>query len=94
MDTSLLKERALTENVSSRGIRVATEHEWKPGDPVLLISMQDDLCCQARVVYCKPLEKGYLMASEARDPLGQICCRTRTFHAGGAVGKATLAAKE
>jgi hypothetical protein len=58
MDASLLKERALTENVSS------------PGDPVLLISMQDDLCCQARVVYCKPLEKGYLMASEARDPLG------------------------
>ncbi len=70
MDTSLLKERALTENVSSRGIRVATEHEWKPGDPVLLISMQDGLCCQARVVYCKPLEKGYLMVSEARDPLG------------------------
>jgi PilZ domain-containing protein len=69
MDTSLLKERALTENVSSCGIRVATEHEWKPGDPVLVISMQDDLWCQARVVYCKPLEKGYLMVSEARDPL-------------------------
>lgn len=69
MDTSLLKERALTENVSSRGIRVATEHEWKPGDPVLVISMQDDLCCRARVVYCKLLEKSYLMASEARDPL-------------------------
>jgi PilZ domain len=70
MDASPPKERALTENVSSHGIRVATEHEWKPGDPVLLISMQDDLCCQARVVYCKPLEKGYLMASEARDRLG------------------------
>ena len=70
MDTSLLKERAVTENVSSCGLRVATEHEWKPGDSVLVISVQDDLWCQARVVYCKPLEKGYLIASEARDPLG------------------------
>jgi PilZ domain len=69
MDASLPKERALTENVSPRGIRVATEHEWKPGDPALLISMQDDLCCQARVVYCRSLEKGSLMTSEARDPL-------------------------
>jgi PilZ domain-containing protein len=58
MDTSLLKESALTENVSSRGIRVASEHEWKPGDPVLVNSMQDHVWCQARVVYCKPLEKG------------------------------------
>jgi hypothetical protein len=40
MDTSLLKERALTENVSSRGIRVATEHEWKPGDPVCWSSLR------------------------------------------------------
>jgi PilZ domain len=58
IDTSLLKERTLTENVSSRGIRVATEHEWKPGDPVLVMSMQDAVWCQARVVYCKRLEKG------------------------------------
>jgi PilZ domain-containing protein len=58
MDTSLLKERALTENVSSRGIRVATEHEWKPSDPVLVISMPDDVWCRARIVYCKPSKKG------------------------------------
>jgi hypothetical protein len=58
MDTSRFKERALTENVSSRGIRIATEHEWKPGDPALVISRQDAVWCQARVVYCKPLEKG------------------------------------
>ncbi len=58
IDTSLLKERTLTENVSSRGIRVATEHEWKPGDPVLVMSMQDAVWCKARVVYCKRLEKG------------------------------------
>ena len=38
MDTPLLKERATTENVSSHGIRVATEHEWKPGDSALVIS--------------------------------------------------------
>ena len=58
IDPFLLKERALTENVSSRGIRVATEHEWKPGDPVLVMSTEDAIWCQARVVYCKALEKG------------------------------------
>jgi len=58
MDTSLLKERAPTENVSSRGIRIATVNEWKPGDPVLVMCMQDAVWCQARVVYCRPLEKG------------------------------------
>jgi hypothetical protein len=58
MDTSLPKERALTENAISCGKRVATEHEWKPGDPALAISKQDAVSCQARVIYCKPLEKG------------------------------------
>jgi hypothetical protein len=58
INTSLLKERALTENVSSRGKRIAMEHEWKPGNPA-----------------------------------GQICCRAQTFHAGRAMGKATLAAR-
>jgi hypothetical protein len=56
MNTSLLRVRALTENVSSRGIRVATEREWKPGDPAPVISMKDAVWCQALVVYCKPLE--------------------------------------
>ncbi|PYT60769.1 MAG: hypothetical protein DMG35_10535 [Acidobacteria bacterium] len=58
MDASLLKESTLTENVSPRGIRVATEHEWKPGEPVLVMSMREAVWCQARVVYCRPLEKG------------------------------------
>jgi hypothetical protein len=58
VDTSLLKVRALTENVSPLGIRVTVEREWKPGDPVLVISTEDAVWSQARVVYCKQSEKG------------------------------------
>jgi len=34
-DASQLSETAIAENVSARGMRVATEHVWRPGDPVL-----------------------------------------------------------
>jgi hypothetical protein len=58
VDTSLLTERARTENVSPLGVRVTVEHEWKPGDAVLIMSAEDAVWSQARVVYCKQSEKG------------------------------------
>ena len=48
-----LKETAITQNVSARGIRVATEHLWRPGDGVLLSSPESTFHGQARVVYCQ-----------------------------------------
>lgn len=49
------KETALAQNVSSRGIRVATDHSWRPGDTILLSSPETGAHAEARVVYCQPL---------------------------------------
>ncbi len=51
-----LKETAITQNVSARGIRVATEHLWRSGDRVLLSSPESTFHSQARVVYCQRME--------------------------------------
>ena len=55
-DGSHRRELAIVQNVSTRGMRVATEHAWHPGDPVLLSSSESGLRTQARVVYCQRLE--------------------------------------
>src|SRR5258706_7086697 len=56
LDHLQLKEMAITQNVSARGIRLATEHLWRPGDRVLLNSPESTFHSQARVVYCQRLE--------------------------------------
>ena len=53
---SQLKEVAIALNISARGMRVATEHIWHPGDTVLLSSPESGFRTQARVVYCQRLE--------------------------------------
>ena len=55
-DASQLKEAAVAQNVSARGMRVATEHVWRPGDSVLLSSPESGFRTQARVVYCQRME--------------------------------------
>ena len=55
-DDPRLKETAIAQNVSVRGMQVATEDVWLPGDPVLLSSPESGLRTQARVVYCKRME--------------------------------------
>jgi hypothetical protein len=54
--TQDFKEAAIAENVSARGMRVATERVWYPGDSVLLSSPESGFRTQARVVYCQRLE--------------------------------------
>jgi hypothetical protein len=56
-DASQLKETAVAENVSPRGIRVATEHVWRVGSHVLLSSTELGIYTEARVVYCQRVEK-------------------------------------
>ena len=51
----MLAERASTENVSSRGVRVRTERLWKPDARVFVKSSRGDLWARARVVYCRTL---------------------------------------
>ena len=56
-DGSQPKEMALAENISPRGIRVATEHLWRVGSHVLLTSIELGIYAEARVVYCQRVEK-------------------------------------
>ena len=51
----MLAERASTENVSSRGVRVRTERLWKRDTRVFVKSSRGDLWARARVVYCRTL---------------------------------------
>ncbi|PYT82513.1 MAG: hypothetical protein DMG40_05775 [Acidobacteria bacterium] len=52
---ALVMESALTENVSSRGMRVRTRHSWKPGTEALVKSPVRELWARARIVYCQSL---------------------------------------
>lgn len=56
-DPLRFEEKAATQNVSARGIRVVTEHFWCPGDLLLLSSAETGLHARARVVYCQRLEE-------------------------------------
>jgi hypothetical protein len=49
-------EAAMVQNLSARGMRVATEHGWRPGDSVLLSSPESGFRAKARVIYCQRME--------------------------------------
>jgi hypothetical protein len=69
-DASQRKEAAIAQNVSARGMRVATEQVWRPGDSVLLRSPEIDFRTQARVVYCQRLENNkFAVGLEFLTPL-------------------------
>jgi PilZ domain len=66
------KEVALVQNVSARGVRVATQQTWRPGDNVLLSSPESGVRTQARVVYCQRLENNrFAVGLELSAPLGE-----------------------
>lgn len=50
-----LTELAYVENISSNGVRVATERSWELGLDVNVKSVGRDLKVKARVVYCKAM---------------------------------------
>ena len=71
-DASQLRETTIAQNVSARGMRVATEHVWRPGDNVLLSSPQSGSRTQARVVYCQRMENNkFAVGLELLAPLGE-----------------------
>jgi len=49
------KERAFTENVSSRGLRAITKRMWQPGDRLLVSFDGEPIPGLARVAYCRRL---------------------------------------
>ena len=71
-DASQLRKMAIAQNVSARGMRVATEDVWLPGDPVLLSSPQSGVRTQARVIYCQRMENNrFAVGLELLAPLGE-----------------------
>ena len=48
-------ESALTENVSSRGLRVRTERPWTPDTLVIVLTCESELWARGRVAYCQSL---------------------------------------
>ena len=63
---------AIAQNVSPRGMRVATEDVWLPGDSVLLSSPESGVRTEARVVYCKRMENSrFAVGLELLAPLGE-----------------------
>ena len=67
-----LRELAIAQNVSDRGMQVATEEVWLPGHLVLLSSLESGLHTRARVVYCKRMENNrFAVGLELLAPLGE-----------------------
>lgn len=51
-------EKAITENVSSRGVRVISESEWYTDDTILVSLPAGHFTSAARVAYCDALGQG------------------------------------
>lgn len=49
------KQTAVSQNLSSHGTRLTTEHAWRPGEEALLTSPQSGVSTEAKVVYCEYL---------------------------------------
>jgi len=56
LDESQLNVRAVTENVSPRGVRIVIDSNCAPGKHVLLTAREEGVKSLARVVYCQPVE--------------------------------------
>ena len=54
-DEGMLKETALTENVSPHGARVSMKQEWRPGQPVVIFAPEEGVWSSAHIVYCHRL---------------------------------------
>jgi hypothetical protein len=71
-DASQLEETAIAQNVSAHEMRVATEHVWRPREPVLLGSPESGVRIRARVVYCQRIENNrFAVGLEFLAPLGK-----------------------
>lgn len=51
-------QKVVTENVSTKGVRVIADLFYAPGKHVVLMALKDRSKASARVVYCQPLKNG------------------------------------
>jgi len=64
-------ETTFTEDVSSRGARVASVRRWRPNDKLNIESLPGDFRALARVAYCRPHPEGYVIGLEFLEPSGR-----------------------
>jgi PilZ domain len=64
-------ETTFTENVSSRGARVASIRRWRPNETLQIESLPGDFRARARVAYCEPNSEGYVIGLEFLEPSGR-----------------------
>lgn len=57
-DGTSLPEGVLTDNVSTRGLRLVVEAQLEPGKAIEIRSPEDGFEWRGRVVYCEPLVGG------------------------------------
>ena len=80
-------ERTMTENVSSRGVRVISASEWYTDDTILVSLPAGHFTSAARVTYCDELGKGRFVAGlefvgQEQLQVGMIAAELRRFEAG------------
>ena len=64
-------DNALSQNLSSRGMRLTTEHAWRPGEQAL-VSAEGGVRTEARVVYCEYLGSDkFAVGLELVKPVGK-----------------------
>jgi hypothetical protein len=64
-------ETTFTEDVSSRGARVASSRRWRPNETLTFKSLPGDFKALARVAYCHPYREGYVIGLEFLEPTGR-----------------------
>lgn len=71
-------ETTFTENVSSRGARVATSRRWRQNDRLILATLTGSFHSIARVAYCESVPSaGYAIGIEFLEPDGHWVIESR-----------------
>jgi PAS domain S-box-containing protein len=69
------RETGQSENLSSHGMRVTTEHAWRTGDQARVSSSEAGLSAEARVVYCEFLGDRFAVGLELFKPAEDLAPR-------------------
>jgi hypothetical protein len=69
-------ETTFTENVSSRGARVASTRRWRPNEMLEIASLPGDFRAKARVAYCQTQSEGFVIGLEFLEPTGRWVVNT------------------
>jgi hypothetical protein len=57
LENGEVEEKTYTDNLSSRGVRVCSNHRWQPGDLVEVAPIDQGPAMHGEVVYCEKFDK-------------------------------------